>query len=187
MALFVEGKSDKDAIPELVRRFLSASPGIICRIVRRGDMFNSAKIKAHLGPLLKGHPDVSKVIVCVDSECTDPAEIREEASRIEQELNRMSLPVVPRYVVVVHALEGWLAADSEALEKVLGKGIRVRIEQSLEKVCKPAELLEDIFARHGKNFRKTVHDPLIAEHADPKKIARQSSSFQQFLEIVEDP
>lgn len=59
IALFVEGKSDKDAIPELVRRFLGASPGIICRVIRRGDMFNSAKIKAHLEPLLKGHPEVS--------------------------------------------------------------------------------------------------------------------------------
>lgn len=184
IGLFVEGKSDKDTIPALIRNFLDPSPRIICRRIPRGDMFNSEKIKAYLVPLLKQHPDVTKVVVCADSECTDPAEIEEKTARIEHELERQGLAIVPRYAVVVHALEGWLAADSKALERVLGT--QVRVERSLEEVCKPAELLRDIFAQHGKSFQKTRHDPQIARYADPEEIAQRSPSFRQFCQMVKD-
>lgn len=184
IVLFVEGKSDKDTIPKLIRKFLDPSPKIIPRTIHRGEMFKSEKVRPYLEALLKQHQDVEKVIVCVDSECTDPAEIWEEVSKVERELNEMGLPV--RYAVIVHALEGWLAADSKALEQVLGRGAEVRIEQNLEEICKPAELLEDIFARHGKDFQKTRHGPRIAEHVDPREIAKRSSSFRRFCQLVKD-
>ena len=187
IGLFVEGKSDKDTIPKLIRKFLDTPPKIITRTIHRGEMFKSEKVKPYLEALLKQHQDVEKVIVCVDSECTDPAEIQREVSKVERALSRMSLPVVPRYVVVVHALEGWLAADPEALRLVLGRGAEVHIEQNLEEICKPAELLEDIFARHGKDFQKTKYDPLLAEHANPEEIAKRSSSFRRFCQLVKDP
>ena len=184
IALFVDGESDEGTIPELIRKFLNVSPKIICKRMPRGDMFNSEKIKAHLGPLLKQDPDVAKVIVCVDSHCTDPKEIEEKTLRIEQELERQGLAIVPRYAVVVHALEGWLAVDSKALEKVLGK--QVWIKRNLEEVCKPDDLLGDIFAQHGKRFQKTRHDPQIARYADPVEIARHSSSFRRFCQLVKN-
>jgi len=187
IGLFVEGKSDKDAIPKLICKLLDSSTKIIPRTIPRGEMFNSEKIKPYLEALLKKHQDIEKVIICVDSECTDFAEIQKEVSRVERELGGMGLPVVPRYAVVVHSLEAWLAADPEALKCVLGKGAHVRIEQDLEEVCKPAELLGDIFAQHGKKFLKARHDPLIAEHADPGRIAKRNSSFQRFSELVKDP
>ncbi|MBM4465080.1 MAG: DUF4276 family protein [Chloroflexi bacterium] len=136
--------------------------------------------------LLKQHQDIEKVIVCVDSECTDPAEIQREVSKVERELSRVGLPVVPRYVVVVHALEGWLATDSEAVRQVLGRGAEVRIERNLEEICKPSELLEDIFAQHGKNFLKARDDPLLAEYVDPEEIAEHSPSFRRFCQLVKD-
>jgi pimeloyl-ACP methyl ester carboxylesterase len=34
-------------------------------------------------------------------------------------------------------------------------------------------VLDDLFARHGKDFRKTVHDPQIAAQAEPELIARR--------------
>ncbi|MFQ5811628.1 MAG: DUF4276 family protein [Anaerolineae bacterium] len=186
IGLFVEGKSDKDTIPKLIRKFLDTPPRIIPRTIHRGEMLKSEKVKPYLEALLKQHQDVEKVIVCVDSECTDPEEIWEEVSKVERELSRMGLPVVPRYVVVVHALEGWLAADPEAVRQVLGRGAEVRIDQNLEEICRPAELLEDIFAQHGKSFQKTRHDPQIARHADPAEIARHSSSFRRFCQLVKD-
>jgi len=184
IGLFVEGKSDKDTVPKLIRKLLDAPPPpkIIPRTIHRGEMFKSEKIRPYLEALLRQHQDVEKVIVCVDSECTDPAEIWEEVSKVERELNEMDLPV--RYAVVVHALEGWLAADSKALEKVLGR--QVRIERNLEEVCKPAELLRDIFAQHGKSFQKARHDPQIARHADSGEIAQRSSSFRHFCQLVKD-
>ena len=186
IVLFVEGKSDKDTIPKLIRKFLDPPPRIIARTIHRGEMFKSEKVKPYLEALLKQHQDVEKVIVCVDSECTDPAEIQREVSKVERALSRMGLPVVPRYVVIVHALEGWLAVDPEALRQVLGRGAEVRIEQNLEEICKPAELLEDIFARHGKDFQKTRHGPRIADHVDHREIAKRSSSFRRFCQLVKD-
>lgn len=183
LGLFVEGKSDKDAIPQLIRRLLDPSPGIVPRTIHRGEMFAPQKVKPYVEALLKQHQDIEKVIVCVDSECTAPEEIWEEASKVERALNEMGLPV--KYAVVVHALEGWLAADSNALGRVLGRQVRIR--RNLEEVCKPAEFLADVFARHGKGFQKTRHDPLIAGHADPNKIAERSPSFQRFCGIVRDP
>jgi hypothetical protein len=185
IGLFVEGKSDKDTIPRLIRKFLDTPLKIIPRTIHRGEMFKSEKVKPYVEALLKQHQDIEKFIVCVDSECTDPAEIQREVSKVEQELGKIGLPVVPKYAVVVHALEGWLAADSEALGQVLGR--QVRVEGNLEEVCKPAELLRDIFAQHGKSFQKTRHDPRIARHADPEEIARHSSSFRRFCQLVKDP
>jgi len=184
LGLFVEGKSDKDALPKLIRKlFLDPSPRIVPRTIHRGEMFSPQKVRLYLEALLNQHQDIEKVIVCVDSECTDPEEIWEEASKAERELNEMSFPV--KYAVVVHALEGWLAADSEALGRVLGRQVRIR--RNLEEVCKPAEFLADVFARHGKDFQKTRHDPLIAGYADPRKVAERSPSFQRFCEMVRDP
>ena len=186
LGLFVEGRSDKEAIPILIRKVLEpqGSPvKLICRNLRgKGDILKTKKIKGHLEALLEQDPEIAKVIVCVDSNC-DPAGTQEKAVKIERELNEMGLPV--RYAVVVHALEGWLAADSKALAQVLGR--RVQIKRNPEEICKPAELLEDIFARHGKNFQKVRHDSKIAEHASPRRIAERNSSFQRFLELVKDP
>jgi hypothetical protein len=187
IGLFVEGPSDKDTIPKLIRKFLDTPSKIIPRIIHRGEMFNAEKVRPYLEALLKQHQDIEKFIVCVDSECTDPAEIQREVSKVEQELGKIGLPVVPKYAVVVHALEGWLAADSKAVEQVLGRGAEVRIEQNLEEVCRPAELLRDLFAKRGKSFQKTRHDPQIARYADPEEIARHSSSFWRFCQLVKDP
>lgn len=189
VGLFVEGESDERAISILVRKVLETQGGPqkpICRNFRgRGDMFKARKIKAHLEFLLKQQPDVAKVIVCVDSHCTDPAEIRKRVSKVERELARMSLPVVPQYVVVVHALEGWLAAAQKALGQVLGS--EVNINRNLEEECKPEDLLGDLFEKHGKSFLKTRDDPQIAEHTDPEEITKRSPSFRQFCQLIKDP
>jgi len=184
IGLFVEGKSDRDTIPKLIRKLFDTPPKIVPRAIHRGEMFKSEKVRPYVEALLKQHQDVEKVIVCVDSECTDPAEIREEVSKVERELSEIGLPV--RYAVVVRALEGWLATDPEAVRRVLGRGAEVHIERSLEEICRPAELLEGIFAQHGKNFLKFRDDPLLAEHVNPEEIAKRSSSFRQFCQLVKD-
>ncbi len=183
--IFVEGKSDKDAIPKLIRKILDPSPKIIPRTIPRDEMFNSESLRPYLEALLKKHHDIEKVIVCVDSECTDPEEIWEKASRVERELNEIGLPV--RYAMVVHTLEGWLAADPKALEQVLGRGAKLHIKRNLEEVCKPAELLGDLFARYGKDFQKPRYDPQIAEYARPKEIAKRNQSFRRFCQLIKDP
>jgi hypothetical protein len=186
IGLFVEGSSDKKAIPILIHKILEVHGSrqkCICRNLRgKGNILNAKKIQGHWKALLEQDSDIAKVIVCVDSDC-DPAGIQEKALEIERELNKMGLPI--RYAVVVHALEGWLAADSKALERLLGR--QVQIKRNLEEECKPAEWLENLFARRGKNFQKTRDDPRIAEHVDPREIAKHSSSFRRFCQLVKDP
>ena len=189
IGLFVEGPSDERSIPILARKILASKGvrhGVVVRVAPRGNLFNAQKMKVHIDTLLRTHQDITKVIICVDSDC-NPPEAEGLAKSAEGQLVNLRLKTLLRYVVVVHALEGWLAADTGAVGKVVGANVASYIPQDLEGVCKPADLLDQIFDKYGKDFRKTQHDPLIADYADPAAIARRNSSFRQFQEAITDP
>ncbi len=189
IGFFVEGpKSEKPSITILARKVLESKSmrrGVVAR-VGGGDLFNAQKMKVHINTLLRIHQDITKIIVCVDSDC-NPSEAEGRAKSTERQLASFRLKTVPRYVLVIHALEGWLAADPEAVGKVVGADVPRHIPQDLEGVCKPADLLDQIFAKYGKDFRKTQHGPLIAGYADPAAIAHRNSSFRQCQEAIIDP
>lgn len=190
IALFVEGKSDRDALTILIRKILAAKnqrQRVIPRQVPRGDMFSANKMAAHFVPLLAQHGDARKVIVCLDCECTDPNEIRERIASIQKRLAAQFPSVLVRYVIVVHALEGWLASDENALREVIEPSVSVTVPQNMETICRPAEWLDDVFAKNRKEFRKTQHDPEIANAMDYRRIAQRSPSFSDFQRAVEDP
>jgi len=181
LGLFVEGKSDKKAIPILIRKILNTggkTPAVIARLVPRGDMFKAIKVRAYIKRLLNEHPEISKIVVCVDSECTGPQEIEQEVRKVKQHLLRLKVNL--QYVVIVHALEAWLAADPKALRKVTG---HTGIIPNLQGECRPAQVLERIV----KNFRKTEHAPRLAQYSDVKVIASRNSSFREFRRAVTDP
>ncbi len=190
IGLFVEGKSDRDALTTLMRKILEAKKqpqGIISREVPRGDMLSATKMAAYFIPLFAQHNDMRKVIVCLDCECTDPAEIRGSMVDTERRL-AAKFPSVPvRYIIVVHALEGWLASDENALRRVIGKNASLTVPPSMETICRPAEWLDDVFTKNGKKFLKTQHDPEIAKNMDYSRIAQRSPSFSEFHHAVEDP
>ena len=189
IGLFVEGKSDKDTIPILIHKILKphgVSPRVLTRKIPRGQMFDPLKVKPYAEHLLKQHPGTSKIVICVDCECTDPSDIQDKVEAAQRKLAELGLRPVPRYVVVVHALESWLAADVQALKRVAGMQ-HLRIRQNPESVCRPADLLKDVFGRAGKSFEKTRHDPRIARAADLSRIERRSPSFRRFREFIEDP
>lgn len=144
-------------------------------------------MRAYIIPLLKQHRDLSKIVICLDSECTDPGDINRRVKPIEKALTEFTLGPPIRYVVVVHALEGWLAADPDAVAQVLGANVSSQIPPNLEGVCKPADLLSEVFEKYGREFRKTEHNTKIAEHADPTRITRRNASFQHFQDAIVDP
>ncbi len=76
--------------------------------------------------------------------------------------------------------------DHEAVGRVLGVDQSRPIRNEPESECKPADVMDELFARHGKDFRKTIHDPQIAAEADPELIRKRSESFNQFVQAVVD-
>ncbi|MFQ6093486.1 MAG: DUF4276 family protein [bacterium] len=134
---------------------------------------------------MKDQPNIDKIIFCKDSECTDPSEIRNETNLVEKEIGKPGLSPVPLYIVVVHALESWLMADSEALAQVFGQ--KVKIISDIERICKPKEFPKDAVSEIGKTFIFSRDNLKITEYAEPERIEQRCPSFAQFRQAVLDP
>lgn len=161
--------------------------GIETRVKRRGDLLNKEQVKKYIDFLLLTHPDISKIIVCVDSECTPEKEMEKTTNNIEVELKpRIKRPIY--FANIVHALEGWLLADQDNIRKYLGSRVSIHIPPSAPLECKPKEVIKAIFRKAGgKKFLYTRDNPKIAENLDVKKAAKCNKSFANFLQIVKDP
>ena len=185
LGLYVEGRSDKDTIPILIRK-LGYRSSIVTKSVNQSELMIGDKMARHLSELLRLHSDVDLVVICIDSERVDPSVTRERSRPVERMLNQNS-PVAVRYAIVDHALEGWLACDEEAIRAVLGTRARVNVRGNPEDHPEPATLLEQVFRDNRRRFRKTRHDPEIASHVSPELIAARSPTFRRFAELLGHP
>ena len=185
LGLIVEGQSDRATIPILARR-LGYEARIRSRIVSRGDMLAQRTISRYLTKFLRETRDVTLVIVCLDAERENPAQVLASTRQIELRLNDiLSVPV--RYAVVDHALEGWLACDEDALRSVLGPRARINIRGNPEDHPAPADILRRLFRDNRRKFRKTQDDPKIAQAATPQNIAAKSPTFRRFAQLIGHP
>ena len=179
LGLFVEGQSDKDTIPILIRK-LGYAAGIRTRVIPQGLMLRSDRVRPYIRALLRQHSDIDLVLICIDAEGADPDRLLKQTHQPRESLSRdFAVPV--RYAVVDHALEGWLACDPDAVRSVLGPRARVSIRSNPEDHPRPADLLERVFRDNGKRFIKTSHDRQIAEHVTPAAIAARSPTFAAFI------
>ena len=185
VALLVEGPSDVKTMPILVKRILGERVRIISRNMRgRGGVLNRRKVEAVINEVLRRNPDLSKVIVCVDSECTSLDETEDRAQEVRKAVaSEVRCPV--HYVVVGHALEGWLLADVEAVRKYL-KGV-VPITPSATLDCKPKEVMRGLFRKAGRNFLSDRDGPKMAEMMDLDRASKRNKSLATFREILKDP
>ena len=182
LGLFVEGLSDRRAIPILIRK-LGYRARITLKELSQSELLLPDKMAVHIRELLRVRQDVELILICIDSERVDPTETERRAAPIQRRLDEMSrVPV--RYAVVDHALEGWLASDQEAVQSVLGPRSRVNIRGNPDNHPTPADILDRVFRENGRDFRKSKHDPQIAEHASPERIATRSPTFRRFAEIL---
>lgn len=184
IVLFTEDGATGEAIRILARKVFSPT-GRNVKIKRhqidRGNIFkNPRKLEALVK--LAQNEGKSRVIVCVDSECTDPAEIERNLTPCKKHLKKTRLAV--DIVVVVHTLETWLAADRNALCLTFNIEDNIRIPGNLETICRPADMLKELIRKHGNEFIKSRDDLRIANHANPDEIARRCSSFAQFQKIL---
>jgi hypothetical protein len=103
-----------------------------------------------------------------------------------QEQTRLEHPSLnPTFVLKVHALEGWLASDQEALRAVLGT--HPAPFPKPETACKPKELLATVFKKANREFDYMRDDPRIAQAVDIDRLCQSSPSFSQFRNAIEDP
>lgn len=164
IGLIVEGTSDCETIPILIEKVLGSqgiNPVIRKQILRRGTLLkNPRKVEAIINLLLSSHPHLKKLLVCVDSECTSPADLEPEVKKVERQLAHINPR--PKYILVIHALESWLMADERALTKVLGAGVKVQPVTHPEGICKPRAQLSRIFSKSGKDFNHMRDDPKLA-------------------------
>jgi hypothetical protein len=188
IALFVDGQSDRDTLKILVRKLIAQRkppPGFEFRVLPRGDFFSPLKVSAHLRYLSQTHPDLNKAILCLDCECTPAEDIQPTLSEVRQEIRREHPSLNPTFVLKVHALEGWLASDRQALGEVLGA--EPVAYPKPETVCKPKELLATVFEKANKEFDYMRDDPRIAEAVDIERLCQSSASFSEFRNAIEDP
>lgn len=183
LLLLVEGQSDRDVLPILVRKML---PSTRVRAIweKRGNLMNPEKVKACIRAEKSKGTRFTKIFICVDSECT-PVTVT-QGTVTEREAQLAGLRPPPRYIVVDHSLEGWLLKDLGALQKVLGRKV-VLPKGRASYHCRPHTCLAELFGRCHKDFLKTTHNPLIAQVADPERIAESSPTFAAFKRLVEDP
>lgn len=185
LAIFVEGPSDKYSIPVLVRRL--GHTRIEVRIVPRGDMLDVDEVERHVTGLKQMHPEVAYVMICMDSEYTDPEQTLGNAQAALRSLrDRLGGVVAVDYAIVDHSIEGWLGCDVDSLRGTLGRDARLLGGPKLNYECRPAQALSRIFKVNGRDFRKTSHNRLLAQRVDLDLLRRESETFSQFAKLLED-
>lgn len=187
IVIFIEEPSSQKPIQTFIRKILGRKIGIVIRVKKRGDLLNKEKIEAYIeNDILLEHNDISKFIVCVDSECTPEEEMAKTTCKIEASLK--SKVIQPfHYIVVTHAFEGWLLADPVCIKEYLGQRAKVKIPASASKVCKPKALMQDIFRKADRDYHYTVENARIADFSEPKRMIKNSTSFKKFYDVIKDP
>ena len=183
LAIFVEGQSDKLSIPILLRKLRKTK--IHIRRVPAGDMLDIEEITHHI-QALSPHK-IQMAIIFRDSECTDPEDWITRSKVIETEFEQLGLKPPVRYVIVDHSLEGWLACDKAALRAVLGPDAKIPNRINPAYSCRPAEDMKKLFQHNNIRtpFNEVIHNPLMAESADPKVIQKESPTFAYLMNLLQ--
>lgn len=183
--LLVEGPSDRDALPILARKI--AGHSLKALPVGKGDLFQPGKLEIHVQFARHQHPSISKVFLCVDSECTPIEDTQHRTRSLEATLAHEFPSLAIRYIIVDHSLEGWFMVDRGALRKVLGKESWLPKKISSFKGCRPARDMERIFHRNKRDFIKKRDDKRLAEEINIGHVRRMCETFQYFAQTVSDP
>lgn len=181
----MEGESDEKALPILGHRILTGLPAFKALNLRgKGNLLNVTKVASIIKYNLREGHDISKVLLCIDSECTDVGETRKEVAQKEESLRQSFPKVTLNYIIVDHSLEGWLLQDREAIIETLGRNSKLPQYGTPEENCRPAELLQELFEKNGRDYKKTVHASRLAERLNIETVARASQTFRTFQQAI---
>lgn len=182
LGIFVEGPSDKQSIPILIKK-LGYRARLHTRVVS-GNRLSARRMSRHVSALLTLPRRPDRILIFIDSEGVEPETTQRNAEPVAIHLNQVSGRIPVDYVVVDHSLEGWLACDEDALRRVLGRQARINTRGNPEDHSRPAELMSRIFRENGKDFRKTVHNQQIAEFIKPGNILAKSPTFRRLASLL---
>lgn len=185
LGIFVVGQSERVALPLLLRKLGQSSVHV--RLAQQDDMLDVDQMERHVRALKGMHREVRRVIIFKDSERADPETTLRESDRARGELNARVAPVTVDYVIVDHSLEGWLACDEMALRTILGRNARLGRLGNPDAHLEPAKLLQRVFRANKRDFKKTQHNPQLAERADVRVVADRSPTFQRLVELLRGP
>lgn len=177
------------ALRELARRVLQTAGGaqIDARVLGRGDLLKASKVVAHTIGLWRLHRNLRKVVACIDCEEYPIGHVQADVSRVLSEVRKMAPPLIPDYVIVLHALESWTGADEDALRASLRVGNRTRIRAIAASDQRPKEALRQLFQRHGQNFLGQKHNLALAKIVTLETLRTKNPSFVEFEQKVLDP
>lgn len=191
IGLIVEGKhnkTEKEVLPLLIDKIYEVrKPAKVKRCGQRGDLFCAKKVCGLIEYLLCQHPDISKVLVCIDAECNSINKLNESVKKIEKEIKKSFENIIIHYCIVVHALETWLATDYIAVSeyyKIDEKKVEKDISIKIQKECNPKDFLKKML---GNKFDYIRDDVKIAKKIDIERIAKRNDSFAYFKKVVLDP
>jgi hypothetical protein len=172
----------------LARKIISPSTPVRARVVNKGDLFKPSNLKVHIKAVRAQNPDVNKILACVDSEDLPIVETQKRVAELEVQLKSMLPGLMIKYVVVDHALEGWLLCDREAVcEFFKVKKLNLNYKNP-ENYNNPVNLMGQIFRKHSVyGYIKTKDAPRLAEKADPVNILKLSPTFRIFYQCLSDP
>ena len=189
IGLFVEGKSDKETLRIITQRILGEKTSVIVRNFKtRGNLLDARKVSSVAEVLLEYYKNISKIIVCVDFECTPKEEAERQVKKIERSVNtKFPLGCSIIYIAVLHALEGWLLGDPKTLIHYIGAKARITIPRGATLHCEPKNVMRRLFKKASKGYLATRDAPRIAEKIDFEEIAIRNDSFSLFRKKIIDP
>jgi hypothetical protein len=183
--LLVEGPSDQTTLSILAGKIVPSSVPVSAFPVNKGDLFNPQKLSIHIGYFFRKHPELHKVLACVDSEGIPIDETQGRVATLEKQLQTAFRHLRIKYIVVDHSLEGWLLCDRSAMRKILGEKAKMPSYGNPENLDRPADLMERIFRKNRSHgYIKTRDAPLLAKEIDPRNLIRLSDTFKDFRKYL---
>ena len=167
---------------------ISSDVGVTALPVGKGDLLSPAKVKVHINYAITRQKDTFKVVLCIDSECTDINVTKTRIEGLAREMVTLFRSLSVKAVVVDHSLEGWLLCDRQGVAEFLGITLRRLLRYGdPDQECRPADLMGKVFLRAGKDFVKAEALADLARRIDHDQLARLNPTFKEFqLAILEN-
>jgi Domain of unknown function (DUF4276) len=187
----LEGNSDYDIIPILVRRYLTETYSEAAielltplRPTERGNGF--IKRLSYFARQLSQKNAVILVVV-LD---TDESAVGDRRKNILDAIKKCKLDgaaICISYGLAVKAMEAWLLSDVAALKKTFHSVQNVDEQKNPETIKDPKGVLNQLVQRMTDGVIKTYSDHAseLAERVDLKKISTRCAHFSDFLKEID--
>lgn len=178
VAFIVRDDAARLLVETLARKVLAKLQPGASPVLRTVRLMGSPQIMGILSVIqrLMGD-DYERFIVVFDTGTKDKR-------RISAILEEIQVPLIKGFVLdrvslipVVPSIERWVLADTEALERALGKPLP---EEPWRKRGRPEDILRELFGDWGPKEQRRV-----ARHLDPERIRARDASFEAFVRALQ--